>query len=348
MISCGEPKRREAAPALKVWGPLAPRIVALIAARPLLSRRVLCAPSRAMHAMGAFLHHGIEADQPDVHVADVLNETDPRALLQSAFPAVPPRLFRVLDRAGPRVRDALYYCRLAALASGDLGDLLMAGDGVIGDGLLDHLERVARMEPWVRALPKALLVDSGTVDALAVLIQLLKHYEIDGGKLLAGMPPHAGLSAVYRRISRAIDSLQAPDPGFEVDKPLQWLNSVADLKAVGRRLKLCVREAQNEGAEHWMRLVAGSSVYLLFAEAVALVELRKVESNLWVVGQISSTANRPVSPVITQQIRKSLQISGVKLLAMSPAEAVERITSRHGDQWSGAGFARWDLVNGLG
>ncbi|MFC7538773.1 hypothetical protein ACFQU2_03950 [Siccirubricoccus deserti] len=104
----------ERAPLLLVFGDLAPRVAALIRARPLLIARLIVAP-RAVHAIAAFLHLAPDAAGPDAEVATIINDTDPRELLNAALPACPARLYRALDRAGDRVRERRFYEKLAAV-----------------------------------------------------------------------------------------------------------------------------------------------------------------------------------------------------------------------------------------
>lgn len=54
MMGTGPPTER--APLLLIFGELAPRVAALVRARPLLIARLIVAPREAIHTIGAFLH----------------------------------------------------------------------------------------------------------------------------------------------------------------------------------------------------------------------------------------------------------------------------------------------------
>jgi len=91
----------EDAPALRVFGDHAPRIAALLRVRPSLAPRLLFAPTRAVHALGAALHLDDQMTlMEDEELARHLEVTEPRAHCGDGHPrfpdphvagAVPPR-----------------------------------------------------------------------------------------------------------------------------------------------------------------------------------------------------------------------------------------------------------------
>jgi len=95
----------ERAPVFKVFGPHASRVALLVRARPALLRRLAFAPSRAVHAVGAWLHLSPDADQNDDAVAAIVDESNPRDLLRAILPDTPRTLYKALDRAGDQVLE---------------------------------------------------------------------------------------------------------------------------------------------------------------------------------------------------------------------------------------------------
>ncbi len=137
--------RVERAPMLLVFGPHAARMASLVRVRPSLLSRIAFAPPSAVHAIGGFLYLARQADQPDPELAALLDESDPRDLLQVAIPQAPAHLYRAMERAGDRVRDHGFYARLAAVCTSPEADLLW-GDHPIEPALLDFAERVVKLE----------------------------------------------------------------------------------------------------------------------------------------------------------------------------------------------------------
>jgi hypothetical protein len=100
----------EASPALRVYGPHARLVAALVREHPKLAARLLCAPRRAVHATGAYL--GASMKSEEAVLVCHLSDEDPRSLLRIAVPNAPARLYRTLDRAGDIVQEANFYARL--------------------------------------------------------------------------------------------------------------------------------------------------------------------------------------------------------------------------------------------
>ncbi|MBD0270524.1 MAG: hypothetical protein ICV73_01220, partial [Acetobacteraceae bacterium] len=170
MAADGTEAPKERAPLLLVFGDLAPRVAALVRARPSLIARLIVAPREAVHAIGAFLHLAPAAASPDAEVASAIEATDPRGLLRAALPGCPPTLYRALDRAGDRVRERRFYERLGAVSAGPLGPALLGG-GPLDDARLGLFEAVLAMDPLVATLRAALPESTHQVEAADALVR---------------------------------------------------------------------------------------------------------------------------------------------------------------------------------
>ena len=333
----------ELAPALNIWGTLAPRIVRLLKHRPTLARSLLCAPPRAMHAVAAFLHHAPDSRGADAVVALHIEEADPRALLRSALPAAPPRLYRALDRCGGRVRKAVFYARIASAADGPFADLLLDSTDLIDDNRLDRIESLAEMDPVIWRLPRAVLAERGQVDAIESIRRLLEACGVDADSLLTDLPHDAGMAAVTRRLMRAVDGLRAPDVSISLPQPTRLIESVADLRRIGRDLRVCVQSAEHQGAVHWIRLVTGASVYVLMAEPRTLIELQPIARNVFTVAQLGHEDNQPVARPVTKAIHAALRDAGL-VIVRNPAGALAHLERRCARGWNDAGEAFAEMM----
>jgi hypothetical protein len=137
-MSATDKTTQERAPLLLVFGPLADRVAGILRARPSLTSKLVFAPPRAIHAIGAFLFLGPEVAQTDADIAEIIDQIDPRELLMMAFPGCPTRLYCALDTAGNSVRDRSFYARLDEVCRGPFASALLGGN--LNDMRLDFYE----------------------------------------------------------------------------------------------------------------------------------------------------------------------------------------------------------------
>jgi hypothetical protein len=327
--------RHDNAPLRRTYGPLAARIARLIGIRPGLARRLFCAPTRVTHAIGAFLHLAAPAD--DDELARRLDEADPRVLLREVFPDASPRLFRTLDRLGDAVRSADVYRRVGAISVGPHSEALFASNADVDDRLLQHLEGLAEADEAIRLLPARLLVDPAAIAAVGSVLALLRAHGRNPAVVLADLPSRARLNSVEKRLREAVSTIEGPPLTVSPPSGFQHVMTVRELRAIGRNMKLCVAAPMHSGAEHWLRLLSGRSVYLICTEPVALIELRQVGPNLWQIGEARREANRVVVPSMRKAITTKLRKAGWLLIETDPAECLVLLASR-----TDADFAEWD------
>ena len=125
------------------WGELAGLVARLVRARPGIAARLALAPARAIHATATYLHHAVALGCADDAIARVVECRAPRDLLGEALPDVHPRMFRLLDRAGPQAKPFIYYQRLAAGLRGPAGAVLLRAPN-LGPDTLDLADCVFR------------------------------------------------------------------------------------------------------------------------------------------------------------------------------------------------------------
>jgi hypothetical protein len=315
---------RERAPLLLVFGELAERMAGLVRARPILIARLIVAPREAVHAIGAFLHLAPDSGRPDADVATIINETDPRELLNAALPGCPAQLYRSLDRAGDKVNGKRFYMRLGEVARGPFCDVLLRIDRSIDDSRIDYYEALARMDPAICVLRKVLPESSYDAEGLDALLSYLRAREAlrdDDLKL----PTKASVRAVVRRLQAALARLPAPDPGFAPPTGFRILRSTAELQAVGRAFQNCVALPEYHAGQHHLHLIDGTSVYLASDTPPLLVALRRVHANLWHLEQVAGPKNAPPPPGAKEALVRDLVAAGLRIIAADPASALSRL-----------------------
>ena len=313
----------ERAPLLLVFGDLAPRVAALVRARPVLVARLVLAPREAVHAIGAFLHLAPASARPDAEVAAVADGSDPRDLLRAALPGCPARLYRALDRAGDRVRERGFYERLGAVCAGPLGPALLGG-GPLDDARLGLFEAVLGMDPLVAALRAALPESIYQMEAADSLVAFLRaHGALRDGDLR--LPPRAGLAAVNRRIRRALARIPAPDPGFAPPPPFRLVSTTAELQRIGRAFGNCVAFPQWHATQHWFRLLDGTGAYLVADAPPLLAALKRAAPGVWVLDQIAGPENEAPPRGAREALLRGLAAAGAKVVAIDPQSALSRL-----------------------
>jgi hypothetical protein len=314
---------RERAPLLLVFGNLAERVAALLRAQPSLVARLAFAPREAIHAIAAFLYLAPESTKSDAEIADLIDRSDPRDLLRKAIPESPIRLYRAFDKAGNVVRARSFYERVAAICRGPFGTTFLEG-GDLNDRRLDHYETMQTMDPLTVSLHSAMpenLYLANAVDTLVVLLR--SHGAI--GECDFPLPKSAGVGAVQRRILKAIDAVRAPIPAFVVPSPFHYIETIGELRRIGREFENCIARLHHSTAAHLFALAAGSTIFLTTNDPSLLIALRTVGRHLWYVEQMAGPKNAQPTPDVRQSIERSLKNAGLKLVSLDPTYALAEL-----------------------
>ena len=138
-----------------VFGPLAARVAAILRARPSLIATIAFAPPEAIHSIAVYLYLAPDAAKSDVEVADLIERSDLRDLLNEALPGCPPRLYRALGTAGNMVQVQSFYERVGIICRGPFGLAFLDG-GHLTSLRLEFYEAMQRMDPLILDLRGAL------------------------------------------------------------------------------------------------------------------------------------------------------------------------------------------------
>lgn len=313
----------ERAPLLLVFSDLAPRMAALVRARPSLIPRLIVAPREAIHSIGAYLHLAPEAEQSDIRVAAMLDESHPRDLLHAALPGCPPRFYRALDRAGDRVRDRRFYERLGILCTGPFAAALLKG-GRIDDGRLSHYEALSKMDPALAGFQAVLDGDTYLAESIDCLVALLRsHSALRDSDL--HLPPKAGKPAIARRLRAALGRIQAPDSGFAAPPPFRLVRTSDELQQIGRAFGNCVAFPEWNAARYQIQLAQGSMVFLVADELSVLSSLSRVAHGVWHLEQMCGPKNAAPPPGMRATLIHDLITAGQRVVMMEPDAALCRL-----------------------
>jgi hypothetical protein len=334
---------RERAPLLLVFGSLAERVAALLRAQPSLVARLAFAPREAIHAIAAFLYLAPEPTKSDAEIADLIDQSDPRDLLRKAIPDCPIRLYRAFDKAGNVVRPRSFYERVAAICRGPFGTTFLEG-GDLNDRRLDHYETMQTMDPLTVSLHSAMPENLHLANAVDTLVALLRSHSAIG-ECDAPLPKRAGVGAVHRRILKAVDTVRAPMPAFVVPSRLHHIETIGELRRIGREFENCIASLHHFSAVHVFALAAGSTIFLTANDPPLLIALRSVGRDLWYVEQMAGPKNVPATHDVRRSIECCLRKSGVKLVTLEPAHALAELhrTSRHNQNKVDADWDGLDL-----
>jgi hypothetical protein len=302
-----------------VFGSLADRMADILRSRPSLTARIAFAPPQAVHAVAAFMYLAPEASGSDKDVGDLIEQSDPRDILRMALPDCPARLYRALDRAGNSARDRSYYARLDAVCRGPFGSAFLDGD--LSDTRLDYYEALPTMDPLIANLRTALPEVRHLASAVDTLVALLRGYGVID-KCDLDLPRSARTGAVLRRLLRGLYAVQAPQPPFTLPEPFRLVETIGELRDIGRKFKNCLANVVLYGPNHWLDLANGAAVYLLTEEPHLLTELRGVGPNLWHIDQMTGPRNAAPSPALRQSLEQKLRDAGIRLVDVSPSYAI--------------------------
>jgi hypothetical protein len=312
----------ERAPLLLVFGDLAPRVAALVRARPTLVSRLIVAPREAIHAVAAYLCLAANASKPDTEVAEIVDETDPRHLLRAAIPNCPRRLYRALDRAGDRVHPRRYYERLGTVCTGPFADALLDGD--LTEGRIGYYEALARMDPAMVALQSGLRENSYVAEGVDCMLALLRAHGVLRDEDIR-LPPRAGTPAIARRLRAALARIEAPDPGFAVPPPFRLIRTTEELRRIGKQFGNCVALPQWGAARFHLDLVNGAGVFLISDAPLVLALLSRVADRAWHLEQCVGPKNPSPPPGVRAALIRDLTAAGLRIVSADPQSSLGRL-----------------------
>jgi hypothetical protein len=307
--------RTETAPVLCVFGPHAARVADLVRLRPALLNRLAFAPVPAIHAIGAWLHLAPEADRPDPDVAVIIDQSDPRDLLRAAIPQAPAQLYRALARAGGRVLERSFYERLAAICVTPVVDVLW-GDHPIDGSLLRFAEKLLRLDPLVLKLRSILRRSEIEAEQLQVVITFLRTHNALKDEDL-DLPPAAGKPALAKRLQAALDRIEAPDPGFELNHPYRIIRKAGELRAIGKELGNCLASFDSYGNDFALQMLRGSTVIIACEDPRFVASIAQVGPRLWTFAQMSGRINQQLNQGTIDRFQEDIRNAGVALLPQS-------------------------------
>jgi hypothetical protein len=317
----------ERAPLLRVFGGLAEQVAVLIRLRPSLAHRLVFAPPQAMHAVAAYLHHGVSADLPDAEIAEIIETHHPRDLLSQTFPDVPMALYRALGRSDDRACEPKIYLRAATVSCGPFADAYLAGDP-LHPGRLKYYEALATFDPHVAAMHRALPEDYATAEAVNNVIGVLRAYHALAGADLP-LSPSAGQRAVLRRLYHLLDTVQAPAVPFAVPAPLRSIDSVGALRREGLRFKNCIRDRWH-GPRYWLGHARGEDVFIVSDAPPFIARLSRAAPDLYVLSEIAGPSNEAVEDSSRASLLAALRQAGANIVETDPAHALTRLLDRLG------------------
>ena len=315
----------QAAMLIATWGDLAGLVARLIRARPGIAARLALAPARAIHATAAYLHHAGASGCADDAIACAVKRRAPRDLLREVLPAMHPRLYRLLDRAGPQARPFSFYRRLDAGLHGAASAVLLRAQN-LGSDTLDLADLIAA-DPVLLTVKGGLDVGVYGMQCLGTALAYVRALGL--ARDVEMLPRGAGLPALVRRIEADLGRGRPPPAPFPV--PVGWrpVETVAELWAIGRALQNCVGGMRGSGVDHVSSFLGGGEVILVsMTEPIVLASIASAGSNLWHVAQCAGHRNAPPPFGTRAGLERALRRAGVSVVYMDCGDAVQHVAYR--------------------
>ena len=312
-----------------VWGDdLATTVVAVILKRPQLARRLALAPRRVLHVMSAFICHCLQEDRSTASIAADLDVRDIRHLLRHALPNAHPRLYRQLDKVTSQSMPLAFYQRLNKLLYGPASNILLDSKRIHPHflGIIEQIES----DPVLLAAQKAIGTSEGNLHLIASVLAFLRTTKL--ASEIESLPVGSGWNAIERRIEADFRVAVAPPLPFRCPAGWRWVQTMADLLEIGKRMGNCIAGLGGGGDGHFCHFVTGGEVFLVSdSEPLTLAAVRNLGSSLWTIQEVGSVPRRGRSaplPDLFSPLRMSLLEIGHFLLETSPASALEAISWR--------------------
>jgi hypothetical protein len=177
------------------------------------------------------------------------------------------------------------------------------------------------MDPLVANLHVALPETRHLANAVDTLVALIRSYGAIGACDF-NLPKNARIGAVLRRLLRGLYAVRAPQPPFTVPPTLSLVETIGELREIGRRFKNCLVQTARFGTNYWFDLANGSVVYLTTEEPPLLMALRKVGPDLWHIEQLVGPKNMVPPAASRCSTEQKLKDAGIKLVAVNPGYAL--------------------------
>lgn len=314
----------ERAPLLRVFGGLAEQIAVLVRLRPTLAQRLVFAPPQAVHAVAAYLHHGVPANLSYTELAEIIETHHPRDLLIRTFPQAPVALYKAFGRSSDRACEPKTYLRAAALSCGPFAAAFLSGNP-LHHRRLDYYEALSTFDRTVAAMQHTLPENAATAEAVHNIVSVLRAYRPLTDADVA-LPPSAGRRAVLRRLHQLLDSIRAPVPPFAVPAPLRLIETVGALRREGLRFKNCIRD-QWHGPRLWLGHARGDDVFIVSDGPCFIAHFRCVAPSLYFLNQIAGPSNAKVEIDVQESLIATLRRAGANIIDSDPAYALSRLYS---------------------
>ena len=322
------------------WGDLAGGVARLIRARPGIAARLALAPARAIHATAAYLHHGMASGYTEEAVGQAVECLKPRDLLCQALPATHPRLFRLLDRAGPKVKPPAFYERLNAGLRGPAGAVLLRAQHLSTD-TLDIADLMAA-DPVLLAVKGGLDVGVYGMQCLGTALAYIRALGLAAD--VETLPRGAGVPALVRRIEADLGRGRPPPAPFPAPAGWRLVATVAELWALGRALQNCLCGMRGSGVDHVSAYLEGGEVILVsLTEPVVMASITSAGPGLWHMAQCVGHRNAPPPFETRDGLQRALKRVGVSLVHVDCADAIQNVAFR---TESGARRRRGQVLDG--
>lgn len=319
---------REHAPMLRiVWGDLAAQVATLVREHPILARRLMFSPRRAMHSYAVALHE-VDDTETTLDLARRLEATHPRTLLAQALPGCSTRLYNLLDRCGDSARPAAFYRDIHALLLGPRAGLLEGAES-IEDATMSFLAALDDLDPLVAQVAPGLAWSVQRARAVDDMLRLLRDQGIVVDETTTGITSPVGSKAFRRHIRRHYDALAMPHPGFEAPPGLRFAGTIGEVRALGRAFKNCLTEFGKSYDCQWPEFIAGSRVYLRGDQPKVVVCLRRLGCRTWWIEQAVGPSNAALPADVRRQIEQGFSAVGVQLLHSDPHRCLRQLLDAH-------------------
>ena len=315
----------QAAMLVATWGDLAGVAARLIRIRPGIAARLALAPTRAIHATAAYLHHVVASNYEDEVVGHAVERIKPRDLLRETLPAAHPRLYRLLDRAGPQAKPHDFYERLDAGLHGSASAVLLRAQN-LGPDTLDTAELIAA-DPVLLAVKGGLDMGVYGMQCLGAALAYVRALGLAAD--VETLPRGAGVPALMRRIEADLGRGRPPPAPFPVPAGWRQVATIAELWALGRELHNCIGRMRGAGVEHASAYLASGEVILVsLAEPVVLASTASVGPGLWHVAQCAGRRNVAPPPEMRAGLEQAFRDSGVHLVHLDCVETIQHVAFR--------------------
>jgi hypothetical protein len=323
----------ERAPLLRVFGSLATRVAGFLRRRPELAQRLVFAPPEAIHAISAYLYHGLPPDLSDDDVAGMVETHHPRELLLKAFPDLPRSFYRALRGSGERACEPEIYVRAANLATGQFSAAFLNGDP-LSSNRQAHYEALTSADPFVAKLHHTLPIDPSIVDAASNVFRLLRAHNALPDDI--NVPASAGSRAALRCVLRLIDNLKVPALPFALPAPYVQIGTVGELRRTGRAYKNCLRDRWH-GPRFWIDAAAGQDAFILCKGPRFVVRLNRLAEGHYRICEFAGPANSVIDRAVRDALLDTLGEAGANIYNYDPALSITRLLDSLGHVRGSAG-----------